>query len=111
MPSANAGTFQVVPSSAGTRATSWKLLGRGGDEDELAVFGDDDEMIAGEEHLAVAVAPALPFQFAGRGVEAREDPFVQTVDEAVAQDRARLAVLHPDVAPDFANARTDRRPW
>ena len=103
MPSANAGTFQVSPSIAGTRASSRCFVGRGRDEDELALLGDDDEVAAGEQQLAVPVAPALPLEVARRGVDAREDPLVQTVDEAVVQDRARLAVLHADVAPDLAD--------
>ena len=74
MPPANAGTFQVVPSIAGTRDSSRSFSGRRGDEDEFTLFGDDDEVIAGEEHLAVPVAPALPLEFTSRGVDAREDP-------------------------------------
>jgi hypothetical protein len=64
MPSAMAGTFHVSPSMAGTRATSWKFLGRGRHKDELAFLGSDDEVFAGEQQLAVPVASALPLELA-----------------------------------------------
>ncbi len=54
-------------------------LGRGADEHVVAGFGQDDEVAAGDDRLAVAVATALPLQLAGRRVDARQDRFVEAV--------------------------------
>src|SRR5688572_1737195 len=75
-------------------------------EREIAAFGQHDEMAARKHHLAVAIAAALPFQNARRRIDARENRFVESIDEAVMQHRARELVLHPDVAPDFANGES-----
>src|SRR5262245_7995853 len=71
---------------------------------ELSLLGDDDQVTACQEDLAIAVPAALPFQLPARRVDAREDRFVHPVDEPVEQDRAGELVFHPDVPPDLANA-------
>ncbi len=79
-----------------------ELVGSGAHEHEFSAFGDDDEVVAGEQELAVAVAPALPLALACLHVDAGEDAFVQPVDVAVVQDGAIELVLHRVVFPDGA---------
>ena len=61
-------------------------------------------MAAREHDLTVAVAAALPFHVARRGLDAREDGLVEPVDESLVEHRAGEPVLHPRISPDLADA-------
>src|SRR5207248_10865644 len=80
-----------------------KLLGSGGDEHELTILGDHDEVVPGQEQLPMSVAAALPLEGARRGVEAGEDALVQTVNEPAMQNRAGLTIFHAVATPDLAD--------
>src|SRR5215213_929352 len=66
-------------------------------------------MPAGEKHLSVAVATALPFTLARLGLNARQYAFVQSVDVPVLKNRAIELVLHRIILPDLARAKTSAR--
>ena len=53
------------------------------DQRDLTSLGEHDQMVAGEQQLAVTVAAALPLELTGFGVETREDGFIQAIDETV----------------------------
>ena len=89
------------------------------DQHDVALLRQHDEVIAGEQHLAVAVSSGLPLELARPGIEARENRFVEAVEVPLVQDRARELVLHPRVLPERpvatnvrrrVSARTRRRP-
>jgi hypothetical protein len=83
-----------------------ELLGRGADERELAIFRDDQQQILiGQQHeLAVAVAPALPFAFAVREIDARHDAAVEAEDVALVDHEIAEVRLEPGRRPALVDA-------
>src|SRR5687767_10177651 len=95
----------MVPGASLERGGLRHLLvsfGRCTNEDDITLTARDDEVTRRQQHLAVPVAAGLPLPVAAGGIDTREDPLVDPVDEAVVVDRAREAVLHPARSPDLA---------
>ena len=75
------------------------------DEADLTRLGLDDEQIANEGQLAVAVATAFPFSLAGCHVDARENSLVKPVDEAVLQHDAGELGFEVSVLPLWSDLK------
>src|SRR6266851_1879387 len=75
-------------------------LRRGDHQCDVPVLGEYDQVIAGEQDLAISVAAAFPLLLPGCRVEAGENGFVEPIDMTVVQDGARELVLHSRVEPD-----------
>src|SRR5260370_33069528 len=99
----------VEDSEAGELAVR---LGAGLDQHHLSLLRLHEQQVAGEDDLAVAVAPGLPPPLAALRAEAPEDAAVAPVDEAVVRHQVRELRLEaggpPPRVPPPAPAR--RRP-
>src|SRR5262245_34701245 len=63
-------------------------------EDDLTLLGGDDKVAGRQQRLAATVAATLPLQLSSGGIDTREDPQIETVDESVVVHRTGDVVLH-----------------
>src|ERR1051325_6222696 len=78
-----------VPCPAFDRGKSRQFLVAMGcrtNEYHVALLRHHDQMTDGQQQRAISIAAALPLQFAGPGVYARENGFIETVDVSLIKD-------------------------
>src|ERR1035438_5377357 len=70
-------------------------LRRRAHQHQVALLGCHHQVSASQQQLPIAIAPTLPLQLAGLGVDARQNRFVEAIDVALIEDgpgRGRLRV-------------------
>src|SRR5688572_8457191 len=70
-------------------------------QDDLTLIRGDDKVAGRQQRLAAAVAASLPLQLPVGGIDTREDPQIETVDESVVVHRAGDGILHAVRPPEL----------
>src|SRR5882672_8894303 len=83
-----------------------KFLRAGANKNQFALARQYHEMTAGQQQLAVTVATVLPLAASGRRIDTSEDSLIESIHEAIPEDRAVELVLEILVLPHLTRAET-----